>query len=232
MKEYIIFGAGDYLNDIFDLIHANQGKVIKLFQNIPDIKREGRLTIQNRVSRLEYEIEIHDSLTPFQPEQEYHYVLGFIAVHKSRLIAELKEQYGITFSRLIHPGAHVSSNVHIGEGVIIGPLSSIGPNAFLDDFCSINRSASIGHDVRIGKYTRVGPSVALAGSTRIGDNCNVGINATVLDYVKVGNWAVIGAGSVVAKDLPESVVAYGVPAKIVRANEDQDFATYRAKRSF
>jgi acetyltransferase-like isoleucine patch superfamily enzyme len=113
----------------------------------------------------------------------------------------------------------VGSNVHIGEGAIINARTVIAPNAFLDDFCSLNRATLVGHDVRIGKYTRVGPAVALAGNTRIGDKCSIGMSASVLDRVKIGDWTVIGAGALVTRDIPEKVVAYGIPARIIRPND-------------
>ena len=166
----------------------------------------------------------------FKPEDGCRYVIGCITVQKYRLVEQLKKDFGISFSHLVHPKAHLGTNVHIGEGVLISPGAVIAPNACLDDFCTINRGVSIGHDAQIGKYTRIGPSVALAGGTRIGDKCNIGIGACVLDHVKIGDWSVIGAGAVVTKNLPEEVIAYGVPAKVIRKNANVDFDTYMSKK--
>lgn len=44
----------------------------------------------------------------------------------------------------------------------------------------------------------------------------VGTGATILDNIKVGAGSIIGAGSVVTKDIPENVIVHGVPAKIIR----------------
>ena len=231
-KKYIVFGGGAFFSDLFDLIHANGGKVYKIYQNIPEIKHERVLSFKERIALLGYKVESFDSLDAFSPERGVEYVIGCITVQKYVLIRGLKEKYNLQFRSLVHPEAYLGSGVRIGEGVIVNARAVIAPNVFLDDFCVINRAAMIGHDVRIGKNTRIGPSVSLAGSTRIGDQCSIGMNATILDRVYIGDWAVVGAGSVVTKDIPAGMVAYGVPAKVIRANSDKDFSAYKAKRAF
>jgi sugar O-acyltransferase (sialic acid O-acetyltransferase NeuD family) len=182
------------------------------------------------VALLGYPVNIHDSLDNFVPEEGCFYVLGTVTPQIYVLVEELKAKYRLPLSALVHPKAYLGSNVHIGEGVTIFPGASIGSNTFLDDFSSVQRLAAIGHDAYIGKYTNIGPVVALAGTTRIGNKCRIGMGAIVLNYVEVGDWAVIGAGAIVTRDIPEKVVAYGVPAKVVRANDETDFEVYKAKR--
>ncbi len=90
--------------------------------------------------------------------------------------------------------------------------------------------------VVIGKSTSLGPHVHIAGfnhtfddGTRdwneqgltlrpieIGDECLIGANSCVCGGVKIGNRVQVGAGSVVAKDLPDCCVAVGNPAKVIK----------------
>jgi acetyltransferase-like isoleucine patch superfamily enzyme len=56
------------------------------------------------------------------------------------------------------------------------------------------------------------------------------MNAIIFDGLYIGDWAIIGAGSLVNKDMPRGVIAYGAPAKIIRENEEVDFFRYKAKR--
>jgi acetyltransferase-like isoleucine patch superfamily enzyme len=62
-------------------------------------------------------------------------------------------------------------------------------------------------------------SFILTGPITVGDNTYIGTRTTVLPGVKIGNNCIIGAGSVVAKDIPDNSVAVGVPAKVVNTIE-------------
>ena len=57
---------------------------------------------------------------------------------------------------------------------------------------------------------------SLKADTYIGDNVIVGINSIILPGVRIGNHVVIGAGSVVTKDVPDNVIVAGNPARIIR----------------
>jgi sugar O-acyltransferase (sialic acid O-acetyltransferase NeuD family) len=230
MKKYIIFGISEYLSDIFDIIHANNGRVYKIYQNMPEVRRERIIGLRQRLAFLDYNVTVYDTLDPFQPESDCLYMIGTPSPQKYKLIEALKDRYSLTFTRLIHPTVHLGSNVHIGEGVTIDVGTVIAANAHLDDFCSINKCCSIGHETSIGKFAFVGPGVFISGLSQIGDKCTIGLHATILETLVIGDWTVIGAGSLVTKDMPHGVVAYGVPAKIIRQNDEVDFERYKAKR--
>ena len=220
MKKYVLFGICPLLSDIFDLIHDAGGTVSKIYLNMPEVRKERERSLEERVSALGYPVEIHDSLASFVPVKGFRYIIGTTTPRKHKLIAELKKTFSLTFSSLVHSTAHLGSNVHIGEGALINARSTLGPNVYLDDHCVINRCVNIGHDTRIGKYSNIAPSVAIAGSSQIGEGCRVGIGATILDGLRIGDKAIVGAGSLVTRDLPASVVAYGVPAVVKRANDE------------
>jgi len=231
MKKCTLFGVSPFLSDILDIIHANDARVAEIFLNMPEVKRERVIGFRERIVRLGYEIKVHESLEPFKPRNGFLYALGTPSPHKSNLVEELKQKYSITFDALIHPTVYLGSNVQVGEGVIVNVNSTIGPNAILNDFCVINRCASVGHDTKIGKHALVGPNAAIAGSVTIGDYANIAMMATVIERIHIGSWSVIGAGSIVTKDIPEHVIAYGVPAKIIRENEEKNFKKYKSNRS-
>ncbi|MEO1389979.1 MAG: acyltransferase [Cyanobacteria bacterium J06634_6] len=54
------------------------------------------------------------------------------------------------------------------------------------------------------------------GNTSVGDNCWIGAKVTIFDGVTIGNNAVIGAGAVVTKDIPENAIAMGLPAQVIQ----------------
>jgi serine O-acetyltransferase len=56
---------------------------------------------------------------------------------------------------------------------------------------------------------------------RVGDNVSVGAGAVVIGPVYIGSNAIIGANSVVTRDVPENVIAFGVPAKVIKDRWDE-----------
>jgi len=80
----------------------------------------------------------------------------------------------------------------------------------------VNRGALIGHHTSIGDYSTIQPGANIAGCCDIGRAVYVGIGAVVIDRVKVGAQAVIGAGSLVTKDVPDQAIVGGSPARVVQ----------------
>jgi carbonic anhydrase/acetyltransferase-like protein (isoleucine patch superfamily) len=126
----------------------------------------------------------------------------------------------------IAPSAFVSEAAYIVGDVEIGENSSVWPGAVLRaDFAkiTIGNNTSIedncvvhgGTDIVIGDNTFIGHG-AVVHCRRIGNNVLVGNNATVLDGAEVGDFCIIGAGSVVAPEtkIPDKSLAMGVPADI------------------
>lgn len=98
--------------------------------------------------------------------------------------------------------------------------------------------------IYVGDYTMFGPNVTVATAghpilpelrekgcqynapVRIGRNCWIGANAVIVPGVTIGDNTVIGAGSVVTKDIPSGVVAVGNPCRVLREISDRDRQYY------
>ena len=121
-----------------------------------------------------------------------------------------------SFAQVIHPSAVIARSAKLGEGAqvlagaVVQPLCEVGDNAI------INTRASIDHDCVIGAHSHVAPGVTISGGVTIGEGSHVGVGSSVIQGVTIGAGTLIGAGSVVVRNVPAGVVAYGVPAKMVR----------------
>ncbi len=141
--------------------------------------------------------------------------VGSNAVRK-RIYQTLRDA-AIPLATVVHARAVVSPSASVGEGtvvfagVVVNPDTRVGCNAIL------NTSVSIDHDNDIGDHVHISPGAHLGGTVTVGQGTHVGIGATVRNNISIGSWSMVGAGSVVVKDLPDHVIAYGVPARVVRA---------------
>lgn len=137
---------------------------------------------------------------------------------RARLYAQLLAKGGIPAS-VIHPKATVARTARIGKGTVILAGVVVNADAVVGENCILNTAASVDHDCVVGNHVHLCPGVHLAGGVRIGDFSMLGIGAAVLPGVSVGANCVVGAGAVVNRDLPDNVVACGVPARIRRRND-------------
>jgi sugar O-acyltransferase (sialic acid O-acetyltransferase NeuD family) len=123
---------------------------------------------------------------------------------------------GVDFVNVIHPTACIGDSVNLGNDIIIYAGSLLTANIEIGDHVHINFGCGIGHDVVIGRYSTVSGLVNVNGYARLGEGVFLGSGAVVIPRVTVGDWSTIGAGAAVIDDIPERVVAVGVPARPVR----------------
>jgi len=129
-------------------------------------------------------------------------------------IADRCRSWGFEILTAVHPSAVVSPAALIGAGSVVTALASINAGAELGDGVIVNTGAVVEHDCIIGDYAHISPNAALAGGARLGAFSHLGIGAVVLPGIVVGAKTIIGAGAVVVHDIPEGVVAIGVPARV------------------
>ncbi len=136
---------------------------------------------------------------------------------KARLrLSELARAKGFAIATAIHPTAVIASDVTVGDGTLIAAGAVVNPGTRIGDNVIINTRASVDHDCVVGDGAHICPGTTLAGHVTVGRAAWVGIGATVLDQVWIGAGATIGAGAVVVNDIPDDMVAYGTPARVVR----------------
>ena len=111
-------------------------------------------------------------------------------------------------------------------------------------YCNFNVTLVDDTHIHVGDFTQFGPNVVLATAghpicpelrergfqynapIRIGRNCWLGAGVVVVPGVTIGDNVVVGAGSVVTRDLPDNVVAVGNPCKILREADGRDREYY------
>lgn len=137
----------------------------------------------------------------------YHYFLKKYKINRDIYI------------NLIHPRAYFAPSATAEKGLLMEPMTVVSTMSHLGFGVTLKRSASVGHHAILEDFVNLNPGAILSGFCTIGEGTEIGVGATVLNNVSIGKRCLIGAGSVVTKDIPDGVIAYGNPCKPIRENE-------------
>lgn len=122
----------------------------------------------------------------------------------------------------IYDSAIVMGDVSVGKNTWIGPntlLDGTGGGLFIGNYCSIAAGVQIYTHDTVDWALSEGKSPPSRGSTSIGNRCYIGPNVVIAKGVHIGDGCIIGACSLVLKDIPTGSKAFGVPCKIYGATD-------------
>ena len=92
----------------------------------------------------------------------------------------------------------------------------IGTGAVVGECCLVNTQASLDHDGYLSDFASLAPGVTTGGNVTIGPYTAISLGANLIHQIEVGEHTVVGAGAVVLQHIPDYVVAYGNPARVIR----------------
>ena len=207
----LIFGAKGFAIEVLDILYENQYKKNIVFYDDINNDLNGKLYAKYLV--LKNKIEVQDFFLKNGPS----FTIG---IGNSNLRENIYKQFKNIGGKLT---STISSNTAIGHydtkidfgcnilsGVKISNSVSIGKG------CLIYYNSIITHNCVIGDFVEISPSVNILGHVEICRNTHIGANVTILPNIKIGKNSIIGAGSVVTKNVPDNVLAIGVPSKIIK----------------
>lgn len=139
-----------------------------------------------------------------------------------RLAAEARSN-GFQLVTVIHPGATVARDVNVGAGGVILAGSVVNSGARIGESVIIETCACIEHECSIADGAMISAGVRLGGGVTVGRAATIEIGSTVARRLRIGPGAVIGAGSLVLHDVPDRMLAYGSPAKLIRPIENYGY---------
>lgn len=214
-KEHVlIFGASEHARCVIDIIEqVDEYKIIGI---IDKVKEKGSLCQGYKVlgklsdlSEVIKEYDVHKGIIAIGD--------NYLRSNKSKSIKNHLTDF--TFVSAIHPSAIIGKNVKIGSGTVIMAGVIINNDSTVGEHCYISTKASLGHDSVLADFSSLGPGVTTGGRTTLGYCTAIGIGANILNGKTIGNHSVIGSGSLVTRDVSDFVLAYGLPAKVIRNRE-------------
>ncbi|SEO86964.1 sugar O-acyltransferase, sialic acid O-acetyltransferase NeuD family [Flavobacterium sp. CF108] len=207
MKNLIIIGARGYGREVCGLARQCSGYnteyTIKGFLDDKLDALDGFENYPAIISSVEnYEIQDNDV-----------FVCALGSVQWKKHYVEIILSKGGQFINLIHPTVVFTSNVKLGNGIIVFMYSNISNDCVLDDFVTIQGFVAIGHDSKIGKWCHINAYSFTGGYAVLEEEVCLNTRATVLPNIIVRKGATVGAASLVIKNVKENTTVFGVPAK-------------------
>jgi len=157
-----------------------------------------------------------EQLKLLRAEGVEHLLMGFGDCRMRLKLTEFLQAEGFVLPLALHPRAIVAEKAIVGAGTVVAAAAVINPGVTIGRSVIINTAASVDHDCVIGDAAHICPGVHLGGSVEIGQSTQIGIGATVVSGVHIGAGTLVGAGAVVVRNIPDRVIAYGVPARVKR----------------
>lgn len=128
--------------------------------------------------------------------------------------------------------SHIQSGAKIGKKCVFGQNVNVGNNVTIGDFCKVQNNVSIYEGVTLEDYVFCGPSMVFTNilnprckypqvgaqfyvKTLVKEGASLGANSTIVCGTTIGRHAMVGAGAVVTKDVPDYALVVGSPARII-----------------
>ena len=138
---------------------------------------------------------------------------------RKKIIDKIIDNENLEFPNLIDPFVQMSERICMGKGNIICAGNILTVDIKIGDFNIINLDCTVGHDAVLNSYVTVYPSVNISGCVEAGDETELGTGSHIIQGIHIGEKTIIGAGSVVIRDMPSDCTAVGNPAKPIKFHD-------------
>lgn len=215
-QKVVIWGASGHALVVADILRLRGEYELMGFLDDVHIERQGEILCGLPILGGQEQLDV------FLQQGIRHLIFGFGNCSKRLNLACKVLAKGFNLATAIHPQSIIATDARIGQGTVIVAGAVVNPASCIGENVILNTCSSVDHGCVIGNGVHISPGAHLAGKVHVGEGAWIGIGATVIDGIHIGARAIIGAGAVVVRDIPEGVVAYGTPARVIRKIDEQD----------
>ena len=212
MKNIVLFGGGNQAHYTIDIIEKEKKyNIVGIIDSVHNIGSERfGYKILGRQENLKELIS------------KYNIYGGVISIGDNWSRYAVSQQIikiipDFIFVNAIHPSVIIGNTTEIGVGVVAMAGCVFNPKAKIGNFTFFATGAQVEHDNTIHDFASISAGSITGGYVILGKFSAITLGVTVLDRIEIGENTVVGAGSLVIKSLPNNVLAYGNPAKIIRS---------------
>lgn len=202
-KDIIIIGAGGHAKVIADIIYKSGDNLIGFLDD--------NLSLQGK--KIYLDKKVIGTTKDIDKYKEYYFVIG---IGNNSIRKKINNENNLKLYTAIHPSAIIAQDVKIGTGSVIMAGVVINPGTVIGKNCIINTCSSLDHDNLLEDYVHISPGAHLAGTVSVKEGTWICTGATIINNITIAQNNIIGAGSVVIKDINEENGTYvGVPVKML-----------------
>lgn len=206
MKKLVLIGAGSFGREIYHFLPHCAGY---------GTEWEFKGFIDNSMSRLDpYNMGhlILSLIKDYSPAPDDIFLCTLAEAKWKKEYTQVIGARGGVFCNILHTKAEIGATVKLGQGIFIAPLSVLSCDIIIGNHTIINALSAIGHDCVIKDFCHINSFVLLGGGSKLGESVTIHPNSTIIPGKSVGDNSVVGAGSVVIKNVPPDVTVFGSPA--------------------
>ena len=219
MKNLVLIGGGNQAHYTIDIIEKeNKYNIVGIIDSINKVGSDrfgykilGR---QENIKEIVEKYNIDVGIISIGDNWSRYYVYNQI----------IDKIPNFEFVNAIHPSVIIGNDVQLGVGIVAMAGCIFNPKSVIGGFTFYATGAQVEHDCLIDEFASISAGSITGGFVKLGKFSAITLGVTVIDRVEIGKNTVVGAGSLVVKSLPENVLAYGNPCKIIRTrNEGEKF---------
>ena len=209
MKKILLIGGGGHCHSVLDSLLS-----LHLYEVIGVVDRNKHICIEGAT------VVGQDNELPQLFDEgwkEAFVTVGSVGdTSLRRRLYCMAKTIGFSFPVIVDPTASLAQNVKIMPGTYVGKKAVVNSNCYIGMCSIINTGAIIEHDCKIGEFSHVSPGAILCGEVEVGRDSHIGAGAIIRQQIQIGSESVIGMGSSVVRNIPDKVLAYGNPCKVVK----------------